>query len=184
MFQYLDEFDLVMWIDTDILLQGSLTELLEEADQTGFAIYREDPENKSAFQVDHARTNFNYPISRYNMDAYLLCSGLIIITRTLQRKADYTKWLTDKAIELPNMRALRMLDQGTINLLVQEFDIPVTPIGHGGKYGCWSYPGRDCSKAVLIHAWGPAKFWNDWYLYHKFSEWKLYHKKWIERCML
>jgi len=180
MFRYLKEFDLVMWIDTDILLQGSLSELLEEADRTGFAIYREDPQNKSGFKVDYAQTNFNYPIKGYDMNAYLLCSGLIIITRTLEIKADYTKWLTDKAIELLNRQALRMLDQGVINLLVQEFDIPIVPIGHNGKYGCWPYPGRNCSDAVLIHAWGPAKFWNDWYLFKKYPEWETYHREWIQ----
>jgi len=180
MFRYLKEFDLVMWIDTDILLQGSLSDLLEEADLTGFAIYREDPKNKSAFKEDYTQTNFNYPIEGYDMHAYLLCSGLIIITRTLKVKADYTKWLTDTAIELLNKKALRMLDQGVINLLVQEFDIPIIPIGHHGKYGCWPYPGRNCSDAVLIHAWGPAKFWNDWYLFKKFPEWEFYHQEWID----
>ena len=37
MFKYLEEFDLVMWIDTDVLLQKSIASLLEEADRTGFA---------------------------------------------------------------------------------------------------------------------------------------------------
>lgn len=179
MFRFLEEFELVMWIDTDVMIQGNISDLLSEARKVGFAIYREDPENKSAFNVDYALTNFNYPIDGYNMKEYLLCSGLIIVSRALEQKKDYTEWLNNKAIELLRKRALKMLDQGTINLLVQEFNIPILPIGNGGKYGCWPYPSRDCSNALIVHAWGPNKFWNDWYLYCAFPKWEYYHQKWI-----
>ena len=177
MFRLLDEYNTIMWIDTDMVIQGSLSDLLAETEGYGLSILREDPQNKSAESTDCMRTNFVSPISGYQMDAYLCCTGLIIVRDVLHQVCDYTEWCYRKTIEWADN--LNMPDQGVINALIQHFGIQIKPIGHRGKYGCWPFPGRDCSGAILVHAWGPNKFWNDWYLYNKFPNWEDCHREWI-----
>ncbi len=179
MFRLLDEYNTIMWIDTDMVIQGSLSDLLAETEGYGLSILREDPQNKSAESTDCMRTNFVSPISGYQMDAYLCCTGLIIVRDVLHQVCDYTEWCYRKTIEWADN--LNMPDQGVINALIQHFGIQIKPIGHRGKYGCWPFPGRDCSGAILVHAWGPNKFWNDWYLYNKFPNWEDCHREWISR---
>ncbi|EHL15449.1 hypothetical protein HMPREF9629_01838 [Peptoanaerobacter stomatis] len=177
-FNLIREYETIMWIDTDVLIQGDLSKLLEEVKKTGYAMLSEDPHNNSAGNVDYMRTNFFKSVPNYDMDRYLLCTGTIIVNRKLTIKSDYTNWCYKKTIEWA--KNLNLPDQGVINALVQEFNIKTTPIGHNGVYGCFPSYGRDCSKAIYIHAWGENKFWNDWYLYNKFPKWKEVYDKWID----
>lgn len=177
MFKYLQEFETITWIDTDILIQGKLDGLIKEADQTGFALIREDYENKTAKEPDHMRTCFTQSVSGYNMEAYLYCSGTVVLTDKLIIKSDYTDWCYNKTIEWSDI--LSLPDQGVLNALVQEFGLSVSPL-NGGKYCCFPYYGRDCSQAKIVHAWGGNKFWCDWYLYTRFTLWKDIYNKWLE----
>ncbi len=176
MFKYLQEFETITWIDTDILIQGKLDGLIKEADQTGFALIREDYENKTAKEPDHMRTCFTEAISGYNMEAYLYCSGTVVLTDKLIIKSDYTEWCYKKTVEWCDI--LSLPDQGVLNALVQEFGLSVSPL-NGSKYCCFPYYGRDCSQAKIVHAWGVNKFWNDWYLYCRFTTWKEIYKNWL-----
>ena len=61
MFRLLSKYAVIMWIDTDVVIQGGLQELLRDTEGFGFSILCEDPENKSAKNVDYMRTNFITP---------------------------------------------------------------------------------------------------------------------------
>ena len=43
MFSYLTEFETITWLDTDILIQGDLSRLIDFAKISGAALIREDP---------------------------------------------------------------------------------------------------------------------------------------------
>lgn len=178
MFRYLDEYSVLVWIDTDMLIQGSLAALLEETKGWGFSILCEDPINKSAKNVDYMRTNFFEPVEQYNMNEYLFCTGLIVMRDCLRQDCDYTEWCYKKTAEWAEK--LKMPDQGVINALIQEFRFPVKPLGGRGKYGCFPYVGRDCSDAILVHAWGTNKFWNNYYLNQNFPQWENFYQKWLK----
>lgn len=177
MFRYLDEYSVLVWIDTDMVIQGSLDDLLEDTRGWGFSILCEDPANKSAKNTDCMRTNFFEPLTQYDMDAYLYCTGLIVIRDCLKQVCDYTAWCYEKTAEWAEQ--LKMPDQGVINALIQEFRIHVKPLGDHGKYGCFPYVGRDCGSAVLVHSWGTNKFWNNYYLNKKFPVWEEYYNEWV-----
>ena len=178
MFSYLDEFETITWLDTDILIQGDLSEMIKSARNTGAAFIREDPVNKTSKHPDRMRTCFNTEIGEFDTSRYLYCSGTIVLTDLLIDYSACTEWCYRKTVDWADI--LSLPDQGVLNAAIQQFDIHVTPLC-GAKYCCYPYMNRDCSKAVIIHAWGRNKFWNDWYIYNKYSNWGEYYKKWKEQ---
>ena len=178
MFRLLQEYSTIVWIDTDMVIQGSLSELLQETEGCGFSILCEDPFNKSSKNVDYMRTNFFEPVVGYDMNAYLYCTGLIVVRDCLDQVVDYTEWCYNKTIEWADN--LNLPDQGVLNALVQEFGFSVKPLGHKGRYGCFPYIGRDCRNALLVHCWGTNKFWNNYYLNKKFPVWEDCYQQWLE----
>ena len=175
MFSFLKEFETVTWLDTDILIQGDLSPMIESAKKTGAVMIREDPANKTAENPDYMRTCFTRAVPEYQMDQYLYCSGTIVLSQKMLEAANCTQWCYEKTVQWANI--LSLPDQGVLNAAVQEFGINVTPIS-GKSYCCYPYLGRDCSKAKIVHAWGSNKFWNDWYVYLNFPGWKEYYRQW------
>ena len=178
MFRLLNDYSLIMWMDTDMVIQGSLKELLDETAGYGFSILCEDPHNKSAKKVDYMRTNFFHAISKYNMNTYLYCTGMIIVRDCLEQSCDFTEWCYQKTLEWADN--LNLPDQGVLNALTQEFKLNVKPFGNNGKYGCYPCIGRNCEDAITVHSWGTNKFWNNWYLNCKFPFWEECYREWID----
>lgn len=175
-FNFLSEFDNVVWLDTDILLQKSLKPLLNEAEEHGFAILCEDPVNKSAENPDYMYTNFSEHIPDYDMYSYLYCTGVIAANHKLNMKDDYASWCYEKTIELADVLVLP--DQGVINALIQKFNFPVTSL-NCNIFGCFPSYQRNCEDSLIIHSWGPNKFWSDWYLRLCYPNWEAYYTKWV-----
>lgn len=173
---YLDEFETITWLDTDILIQGDISELIYAAKQTGAALIREDPQHKTAEKVDRMRTCFSKPIKGFRLDDYLYCSGTIVFSDKLQNMENFTEWCYKRTYEWADI--LDLPDQGVINAAIQNFHIQVTPIS-GKTYCCYPYMNRDCSQARIIHAWGLNKFWNDWYVNQNYNGWNKIYQAWI-----
>ena len=178
MFRLLDEYSMIMWLDTDIVIQDSFQELLYKSEKYPISILCEDPENKSSKNVDTMRTNFFKELPQYDMNAYLYCTGIIIVRDSLKQKCDYCEWCYNKTIEWADN--LNLPDQGVINALFQEFDIQPYRIGQHGKFGCYPYYGRNCNDSIIVHSWGKNKFWNDCYLNQAFPKWEECYEKWIK----
>ncbi len=178
MFSYLDEFETITWLDTDILVQGDLSDLIFSAKKTGAAFIREDPINKTSENPDYMRTCFTKSLPGFQNDSYLYCSGTIVLSRKITGFQNYTQWCYEKTMEWADI--LSLPDQGVINASIQAFDIKVTPVS-GKKYCCYPGIGRDCSGAKIVHAWGSNKFWNDWYNYQNFPIWGKFYEEWKAR---
>lgn len=174
---YLNEFETVTWMDTDVLIQGDISGLIESAKKTGAAFIREDPINKTAEKSDRMRSCFSRPISGFDLNTYLYCSGTIVLTEKCTQSLDsLSRWCYKKTMEWSDV--LDLPDQGVLNAAIQEFDISVTPLS-GKMYCCYPYLNRNCKDAKIIHAWGLNKFWNDWYIYQNYPEWKAVYDEWI-----
>lgn len=178
MFSYLSEFEAITWLDTDILIQKDISDMLEKANQTGAALICEDPVNKTAERPDRMKTCFTAELPGYKTDAYLYCSGTIVITDKIDKIDDCTRWCYEKTVEWSDI--LSLPDQGVINAAIQAFHIQVTPLC-GEDFCCYPYMGRDCSEAAIIHAWGLNKFWNDWYVHEHYSAWANYYQEWLKQ---
>ncbi|MHC1732028.1 MAG: polysaccharide pyruvyl transferase family protein [Bacteroidales bacterium] len=176
MFGYLEEFETITWLDTDILIQGDISGILKAAEKTGAAFIREDPINKTAEKTDRMRSCFVSSLPNHYTNEYLYCSGTIVLTDKLLGIKGCTRWCYEKTVEWADN--LSLPDQGVINAAIQEFNVKVTPVP-GKVYCCYPYMGRDSSDATIIHSWGMNKFWNDWYVYLQYPGWRRYYEKWL-----
>lgn len=176
MFSFLQEFETVTWLDTDILVQKDLRGIIDAAKKSGAAFIREDPENKTSENPDRMRSCFLSYLPKNCKNDYLYCSGTIVISDKLAESQKCTKWCYEKTVEWADN--LNLPDQGVINAAIQEFNIRVS-IVPGRIYCCYPYLGRDCSEAAIIHSWGLNKFWNDWYLFLNYPKWHIYYQKWV-----
>lgn len=177
MMQYLEEFETITWLDTDILIQGDISGLVSAAKSTGAAFIREDPLHKTAEKTDRMRTCFNRQIEGYHLNDYLYCSGTIVYSDRLRKIEKFAEWCYEKTYEWADI--LELPDQGVLNAAIQNFHIQVTAVT-GKVYCCYPYMNRDCSDAKIIHAWGLNKFWNDWYINQNYRGWNEKYEEWVK----
>ncbi len=178
MFDLLDDYETMTWIDTDVLICGDISSIIDKAKKNGMSANFEDPINKSYLNTDTVRTSFSTPLEEYDMTKYNMSSGLITVSDNLKDRKKMTKWCFDKTIEYADKLVLP--DQGVLNILIQEFDINVASVGENGAYCFYPTYKRDDSKAKIIHAWGARKFWKSWYLYKTYPQWQEYYNKWVK----
>jgi len=177
MFNLLNEYETITWIDTDVLIKDKLDSVIEKAKKTGMAANFEDKKNKSYLYTDTVRTSFKKPLNEYDMSKYNMSSGLISVSDTLKNYNVLTDWCFNKTFEYADNLVLP--DQGVLNIMIQEFNIDVSSVGENGAYCFYPSYRRDDKKAKIIHAWGSRKFWTSWYLYNKYPQWAEYYKEWI-----
>ena len=168
-FDLLHKYKKIIWHDVDILIQRDFKDLTKYGDKSGLAMTYSDIN----FLTE---ANFNEPIPEYNMFLPLLNSGIIVFSDKLKNYDIMTSWCYNMLKKLD--KKLRYLDQGVLNLLVQEFKINVEAINID-NYCC--HPLRkNYRNATIIHAYGYDKFWNAYYLLKKFPEWEENLNSWGE----
>lgn len=177
MFDLLDEYETITWIDTDVLICGKLDLIIEKAKINGMSANFEDKRNKSYKYEDFVKTSFKLPLKNYNMNKHNMSSGLITVADNLKNRKKMTKWCFEKTIEFAPQ--LLLPDQGILNLLIQEFKINVSSVGENGAYCFYPSYKRDAKKAKIVHAWGTRKFWKSWYLFNEYSKWNEYYQEWL-----
>ena len=178
MFDLLNEYETITWLDTDVLICGKLDSIIDKAKENGMSANFEDPVNKSYKVTDTVRTSFKTPLFNYDMTRYNMSSGLITIADTLKNYDKMTKWCFDKTIEYADYLVLP--DQGILNILIQEFNIDVSSVGENGAYCFYPSYRRDASNAKIVHAWGARKFWKSWYLFKTYPKWYEYYNEWLK----
>lgn len=177
MFELLDEYETIMWIDTDVVIKGELTNLINKSKITGMVANFESPDDCSYNKIDYVKTCFKTQIPFYDMEKYNMSSGLIVVNEKLKTNNMHTQWLYNKTEEYADN--LILPDQGILNIFIQEFEINVTPAGNNGAYCFYPSYKRDDEKAIIVHSWGSRKFWNNQYLLNKYPEWKKAYDRWI-----
>ncbi|MEG1995104.1 MAG: glycosyltransferase [Romboutsia sp.] len=170
-FNLLKKYKKVIWHDVDILIQKDFIEVSNYGDKSGFAATIND----LSLLVE---ANFNKLISGYDMFLPLMNSGILVFSDCLKDYDKMTDWCYSKLIELG--KKSRYLDQGILNLLVQEFNIDIEVINIS-KFCC--HPLRiNSDDAVIIHAYGNEKFWNDENISNKFPLWEKNNNEWANIC--
>ncbi|MDR1398160.1 MAG: glycosyltransferase [Desulfarculales bacterium] len=188
-FKLLAEYDVVIWNDVDILVQGDITDMVMEAAKAGLGMC---PVPRKWFINAH---NFTKPVPGFNMNSDLYNSGILVVSKNLPNWENMYRWLHDATIAYGDY--LKWPDQGILNLLLQKFSIHPYPISLGEYcrhpyYELESIIAKENfikrktitdlaiqqNSAKIIHSYGPEKFWNSPLYFMGFPEWRENNKKW------
>ena len=165
-FRYLKQYQYVLWLDADILIQADISDMRRQIPH-GIGFRRE-------YYDERVRVNFTQDIPNFMMDAPHYNAGIMAISKALLPDKDtLSDWCYQKTAEIAS--SLYYPDQGILLLMCQHFGLTIDPLDE--KYNCEAR--RNCSalkKAALIHAVGHRKFWK----YYYFDEWFETYKKWVQ----
>jgi lipopolysaccharide biosynthesis glycosyltransferase len=137
-FDMLDEYRKILWLDIDILIQKDITEMCSDT-STGACFSQGYYPVWTVF-----KKKFDCP---YDLDRNYYDSGTFIIQDKIQdvpRYREITNWLYDKTIEYAQY--LHLPDQGVINLMLQEFNLDITPLNREA-YVC--HPTHEMAKDAV-----------------------------------
>jgi len=163
-FQLLRTYQKVVWMDTDMSIQGSLNDLVKFS---GFTI-TDDAEWP-------VRAQFSCYINGYDMDRHALCAALIVADDSLPFEEMYN-WCYSKAIEYAEY--LINNDQAIINIALQEFKI--TPnIIPSNIWQCTTFRPL-VHTAKIVHFGFVWKPWVYSLIIKNFPEWYRTHLEWLE----
>lgn len=163
-FSLLNEYDKVVWLDADIAVQDSLSDIFH---YDCFAISQD---------ADYTvQNNFLSAIYPYDMDKKRVCTSVFLVSKSIGNFSHIKDWCYSKTAELAPF--LKNIDQGIFNLLLQEYKIAYTFLDER-VYNCFSqYPMAHIAK--IVHFGTPQKVWNNSMLASSFPEWFRTYKKWI-----
>jgi len=162
-FNWLDEFKNIIWLDIDVLVQKSLQELLDHVD-ADMGMHLE----KHTFGG-----LFLEPDPRFDNERKFFNTGVILYRDSLPNYKMLTNWCYQKTRELAEN--LSLPDQAVINLMFQTFpEIKIRPIDK--KFNCHPTD-KSVKDAVIVHSFDSEKFWN---FYYNFKEWNINYKKWLK----
>ena len=169
-FRFLKQYEYVLWLDADILVQGDISGMLAQIPH-GIGFRRE-------YYDERVRVNFTQDIPGYKMNAPHYNAGIMAAGNKLPGKMDQlSDWCYQKTEEISP--SLYYPDQGILLLMCEYFKLTIDPLDE--KYNCEA---RRCApalrKAAIVHAVGHRKFWK----YYYFDEWYQMYREWVKETGL
>lgn len=169
-FRFLKQYEYVLWLDADILVQGNISGMLAQIPH-GIGFRRE-------YYDERVRVNFTQDIPGYKMNAPHYNAGIMAAGNKLPGKMDQlSDWCYQKTEEISP--SLYYPDQGILLLMCEHFKLTIDPLDE--KYNCEA---RRCApalrKAAIVHAVGHRKFWK----YYYFDEWYQMYREWVKETGL
>lgn len=170
MLTYLDKYHKVFWFDSDFLITGDITGLLEYG-KTGISMSID----LEPYPKEHGvHMFFVKDVPGYDMMAEAYASGLIIFTDKLKEPLKIRTYLYQKLDQYSSY--IKYAEQGILQLMIEDFKLKVDKFP---KLIYHAFPFEDKSKARLIHLLGTSKPWEN-YTGSAYNEWYKNHVKWIE----
>ncbi len=189
-FNLLHDYDITVWNDVDILVQGDITSGILAAAESGLGMC---PVPREEFTN---RDNFKKDVPGYDMGATLYNSGILIVSRKLVRWQEIYQWLLTATTQYAAY--LEWPDQGVLNLMLQQFRISPYPLElaiycrHAyatlttqlGEYMArrekriTAERSNKPLKPLIVHAYGPQKFWDFPPYFMGFTEWSDNNREW------
>lgn len=157
-FELLQHYQNVVCLDSDILVQKELIHTLQAPAGTI---------SLSHDNLPNVQSNFSAPIPGYDMSRQNKNAGFIVLRNPLPAEKIHP-WLYQMLAKHADKCSLG--DQGIINLLVQEFQLPVVDLPQLYNLKA-SAKHSKLQQAYIIHSTGPRKFWQ----YYYFDEWYRYY---------
>lgn len=156
----LNNYKRVIWNDVDILIKGDISELCDYAGKSGLALSLALPQFTLASSCKEL-------ILDYDMFVPLWNDGVMILSDKLPRFNEAYQWCIEATIHYSDR--MRWPDLAILNLMIQEFHYEVENVD-GNTYVC--LPSSEyIEDAVVLHAYGDAKFWNNLDYMEKNAEW-------------
>ena len=156
----LKDYETVLWLDCDIIVQLSIDELFQYRDADMVFVSGGRP----------VREQFVEPIENYDMDRESMSAGVIVFNRNRLSGIEYEYCF--QQTEKYNSNLL-MPEQGIFDLMIQDFGLTCVELSNE-TYACHPLsPNRNSAK--ILHAFGQPKFWNGRHHNH----WEENSKVWI-----
>lgn len=176
-FRLLSDYESVLWLDTDLLIQDSLEDIWPCGP---LALAVEDPEFTGAGRTSPVRVNFYEDVPGVDADAPNLNSGVIVWRRGLRDPEALERRCLDFLRE--HGPRLRYPDQAAFNALAQWMrverpgELAELPL----RFNC--HPRNPAAVyAPVVHAFGAYKLWNDGLTAACFPEWQRDYARWLRR---
>lgn len=162
-FSLIEKYNNVLYLDTDILIQKDIIDLLNIKENIGVCF---EDVNTIRESIESMAQKFNS--SKYNLDKKLFNSGVFIINDSITNGNEIKDWCYKMSVKWLTA------DQPILNLAVQEFNINV--YGFSDAYNRYKLSKKGLKDACIIHALCGVKFWNT----NDSAEWNENNQKWIE----
>ena len=170
MLTYLDKYEKVFWFDSDFLITGDISGLLEYG-KTGVSMsidLEPYPDNHGVHKF------FIKNIEGYNMNALAYATGSIIFSDKLKEPLKLREYLYKQLEKYASN--VTYAEQGIIHLMIEDFNLEVETFP---KLVYHAFTFEDKTNAKLIHLLGDSKPWA-YFTGTAYDEWYENHKKWIE----
>lgn len=164
-FYLIEKYNNVLYLDTDILIQKDIIDLLNIKENMGVC-YQEADTVRGNVESKLIAQRFNS--TKYDLDKKLFNSGIFIINDSITNGNEIKDWCYKMSVKW------LMADQPILNLAVQEFNINV--YGFSDAYNRFKLSKKGLKDACIIHALYGGKFWDT----NDSAEWNENNKKWIE----
>ena len=164
-FNLLNNYENVIYLDSDILIQKELADVFDLIKNTGIGLIKEKT-NVDSFLPEATIKNFDKTKTAYNSGFFILSNSLKLNFKEI---VDFCYKQTTQYSQV-----LLLPDQAILNLALQYFNI--TPTSLEMVYNTpASLSNKILKKASIIHFTGHRKPWN----YYYFDEFYKYYKQWI-----
>ncbi|MBR4632883.1 MAG: hypothetical protein IKO48_06170 [Elusimicrobia bacterium] len=163
-FNLLNNYENVIYLDSDILVQKELSDVFDLVKDTGFGLIKEK------VKVEVCKKN---KIEGFDLSKQMFNSGFFILTRKFKLNFnEITNYCYIKTAEL--CEKLYLPDQAILNLAIKHFNIIPNEIPMLFNTPA-SLSTKILKEANIIHFTGHRKPWN----YYYFDEFYKYYKQWI-----
>lgn len=164
-FELLQDFEKILWLDADICIQGDISDIFSY----GPMAWRPTviPMSKKLEKYMSLPEEASAPNG-----------GVILVTRDIKDYAKHTancfnilKYMAQNKIDISSV------DEIVFGLLSYKNCIPVKMLPPTYNSGCsW----KDSENAKIVHSIGEEKFWNSPLRYVLFPAWQKHHQAWID----
>ena len=167
MLDYLNEYKKVVWFDSDFLITGDISGLLEYG-KTGFSMAK-DPVGVEV------RNYFVKDIPGYRMEGVdAFASGLVIFSDALANPKEKKKYLYNQLEKYSSY--IRYAEQGILHLMIEDYQLTVEAFPKN-IYHC--FPSENKKDAKIIHLLGNSKPWKI-YCGDCYDEWYENYEEWLK----
>jgi lipopolysaccharide biosynthesis glycosyltransferase len=160
----LDEYENVMLMDYDMVIQEDISELFEHCDSGTKMMPSE---------VTPVRKQLHVDIEDYDMDVIGNCACIFVFQDHLKNYKKAYDFCYESLIKYHDK--IYLPEQAIFDFMIQEFNLQICPID-GKIYSPHPTDSENAKNAKIIHAYGQPKFWNGL----ENEQWNKNYKIWIE----